>query len=110
MIKKYTGFEWGKDLHTFRIPGLEGDGMRMAWEVGAMSTPTRMELSFGVADPMALGLDWLPLFHQPHLMLNLLGERFINEAEGNDSFKGNAIARQKDGVASLSSTKTSRTG
>jgi fumarate reductase flavoprotein subunit len=98
MIKKHTGFDWGKDLHTFRIPGLEGDGMRMAWEAGAMSTPMRMELSFGVADPMSLGLDWLPLFHQPHLMLNLQGERFINEAEGNDSFKGNAIALQKDRV------------
>ncbi len=96
MIKKHTGYEWGKDLHTFRIPGLEGDGMRMAWEVGAMATPMRMELSFGVADPMALGLDWLPLFHQPHLMLNLHGERFMNEAEGNDSFKGNAIALQKE--------------
>jgi fumarate reductase flavoprotein subunit len=98
MIKKHTGFDWGKDLHTFRIPGLEGDGMRMAWEAGAMATPMRMELSFGVADPMSLGLDWLPLFHQPHLMLNLQGERFINEAEGNDSFKGNAIALQKDRV------------
>lgn len=96
MIKKHTGYEWGKDLHTFRIPGLEGDGMRMAWEAGAMSTPMRMELSFGCADQMALGLDWLPVFHQPHLMLNLLGERFINEAEGNDSFRGNAIALQKD--------------
>ena len=61
-----------------------------------MSTPMRMELSFGCADQMALGLDWLPLFHQPHLMLNLLGERFINEAEGNDSFKGNSIALQKE--------------
>lgn len=96
MIKKHTGYDWGKDLHTFRIPGLEGDGMRMAWEAGAMSTPMRMELSFGTADPMSLGLDWLPLFHQPHLMLNLLGERFINEAEGNDSFKGNSIALQKE--------------
>lgn len=96
MIKKHTGYEWGKDLQTFRIPGLEGDGIRMTWEAGAMSTPMRMELSFGVADPMALGLEWLPLFHQPHLMLNLLGERFMNEAEGNDSFKGNAIALQKD--------------
>jgi fumarate reductase flavoprotein subunit len=96
MIKKHTGYDWGKDLHTFRIPGLEGDGMRMAWEAGAMSTPMRMELSFGCADQMALGLDWLPLFHQPHLMLNLLGERFINEAEGNDSFKGNSIALQKE--------------
>lgn len=96
MIKKHTGYEWGKDLHTFRIPGLEGDGIRMTWEVGAMPTQMRMELSFGVADPMQLGLEWLPIFHQPHLMLNLLGERFINEAEGNDSFKGNSIALQKD--------------
>ena len=96
MIKKYTGYDWGRDLHTFRIPGLEGDGIRMAWEVGAMSTAMHMELSFGVAEPTALGLEWLPLFHQPHLMLNLEGERFINEAEGNDSFKGNAIALQKE--------------
>jgi len=96
MIKKYTGYEWGKDLHTFRIPGLEGDGIRMTWEAGAMSTPMRMELSFGAAEQHALGLDWLPVFHQPHLMLNLQGERFINEAEGNDSFKGNAIALQKE--------------
>ncbi len=96
MIKKHTGFEWGKDLHTFRIPGLEGDGIRMAWEAGAMASPMHMELSFGCADQHALGLDWLPIFHQPHLMLNLLGERFINEAEGNDSFKGNAISLQKD--------------
>ena len=96
MIKKYTGYEWGKDLHTFRVPGLEGDGMRMAWEAGAMATPMRMELSCGAADTVALGLDWLPIFHQPHLMLNLDGERFFNEAEGNDSFKGNAVALQKE--------------
>jgi fumarate reductase flavoprotein subunit len=96
MIKKHTGYEWGKDLHTFRVPGLEGDGMRMAWEAGAMATPMRMELSCGAADTVALGLDWLPIFHQPHLMLNLDGERFFNEAEGNDSFKGNAVALQKE--------------
>ena len=101
MIKKQTGYEWGKDLHTFAIPGLEGDGMRMAWEVGAMPSHMRMELSFGVADPMGLGLEWLPVFHQPHLMVNLLGERFMNEGEGNDSFKGNAISLQKDRTAYL---------
>jgi fumarate reductase flavoprotein subunit len=101
MIKKQTGFEWGKDLHTFRIPGLEGDGMRMAWEAGGMQSSMHMEISFGVADPMSLGLDWLPVFHQPHLMVNLLGERFMNEGEGNDSFKGNAIALQKDRTAYL---------
>jgi fumarate reductase flavoprotein subunit len=29
-IKKYTGYEWGRDLRSFRIPGLVGDGIRMA--------------------------------------------------------------------------------
>jgi fumarate reductase flavoprotein subunit len=101
MIKKFTGFEWGKDLHTFAIPGLAGDGLRMAWEAGAMQSNIHMEISFGVADPMGLGLEWLPLFHQPHLMVNLQGERFMNEGEGNDSFKGNAIALQKERTAYL---------
>jgi fumarate reductase flavoprotein subunit len=97
MIKKYTGYEWGVDLHSFRIPGNEGDGIRMAWEAGAMSTPIRIELIYNVADPTVMGkMDWLTLMRQPHLMLNLQGERFINEAEGNTSFKGNAISLQKD--------------
>ena len=68
----------------------------MAWEAGAMPSQMHMELSFGVADPMVLGLEWIPIFHQPHMLVNLLGERFINEGEGNDSFKGNAIALQKE--------------
>jgi fumarate reductase flavoprotein subunit len=97
MIKKYTGYEWGKDLHSFRIPGNVGDGMRMAWEVGAQSTPIRIELIYNVADVTIGGaVDWLTLMRQPHLMLNLLGERFINEAEGNTAFKGNAISLQKE--------------
>ena len=97
MIKKYTGYEWGVDLHSFRIPGNVGDGMRMAWEVGAMSTPMRIELIYNTADVKIQGaIDWLTLMRQPHLMLNLLGERFINEAEGNTAFKGNAVSRQKD--------------
>ena len=35
MIRQYTGFEWGKDLFSFRIPGVTGDGIRMAWEAGS---------------------------------------------------------------------------
>ena len=31
MIKKYAGYEWGRDLFSTRIPGLTGDGIRMAW-------------------------------------------------------------------------------
>jgi len=46
LIKKYTGYEWGKDLQSFRIPGLTGDGIRMAWEAGAARTEMRMELIY----------------------------------------------------------------
>jgi fumarate reductase flavoprotein subunit len=95
MIKKYTGYEWGKDLSSFRIPGMDGDGMRMAWEVGAAATDITMELIYmmpGEFDP-ALG----EVFRQPHLMVNLLGERFMNEEiMPNTTFTGNALACQKN--------------
>ena len=100
MIKKYTGYEWGRDLASFRIPGVDGDGARMAWEVGAAPTEMTMELIYmmpGEFDP-ALG----EVFRQPHLMVNLLGERFMNEEiMPNTTFTGNAISRQKERTAFL---------
>ena len=35
MIREFTGYEWGKDLFSFQIPGITGDGIRLAWEAGA---------------------------------------------------------------------------
>ena len=35
MIHDKLGYDWGKDLHSFRIPGVDGDGLRMLWEAGA---------------------------------------------------------------------------
>jgi fumarate reductase flavoprotein subunit len=105
MIKKHTGYDWGKDLASFRIPGVDGDGIRMAWEAGAAPTEMSMELIYmmpGEFDP-ALG----ETFRQPHLMVNLLGERFINEEiMPNTTFTGNAIARQKNRTAFLIFDKT----
>jgi fumarate reductase flavoprotein subunit len=105
MIKKYTGYDWGKDLASFRIPGVDGDGIRMAWETGAAPTEMSMELIYmmsGEFDP-ALG----ETFRQPHLMVNLLGERFMNEEiMPNTTFTGNAIARQKNRTAFLIFDKT----
>jgi len=100
MIKKYTGFKWGEDLFSFRTPGVAGDGIRMAWEVGAAPTEMAMELIY------AMPGEWDPRLHetfrQPHLMVNLLGERFLNEAIlPNTTFTGNAIARQKNRSAFL---------
>ncbi|MDF1552263.1 MAG: FAD-dependent oxidoreductase [Deferrisomatales bacterium] len=95
MIKKYTGFKWGDDLFSFRIPGMEGEGIRMAWAAGAAPTDMTMELIYGMPG------EWDPRLHetfrQPHLMVNLLGERFMNEAiMPNTTYTGNAIARQKN--------------
>jgi fumarate reductase flavoprotein subunit len=94
------GFEWGKDLFSFRIPGMVGDGIRMAWEAGAAPTEMSMEMIYGMPG------EWDPRLHetfrQPHLMVNLLGERFFNEEiMPNTTFTGNAIARQKNRTAFL---------
>ena len=98
MIRRYTGYDWGKDLASFRVPGVDGDGIRMAWEAGAAPTEMTMELIYmmpGEFDP-ALG----ETFRQPHLMVNLLGERFMNEEiMPNTTFTGNAISRQKERTA-----------
>lgn len=100
LIKKYTGYEWGKDLHSFRIPGLAGDGIRMAWEVGAAPTEMTMELIYIM--PGELDPELAETFRQPHLLVNLLGERFMNEGIiTNSAFTGNAISRQKDRSAFL---------
>ena len=46
MIKELTPYEWGKNMYSFRIPGTVGDGIKMAWEVGAGRTETNMEVSY----------------------------------------------------------------
>ena len=94
-IRKYTGYEWGRDLQSFRIPGLAGDGIRMAWEAGAAPTEMRMELIYLM--PGELNPELAETFRQPHLLVNLLGERFMNEEiMPNPAFTGNAISRQKN--------------
>ncbi len=100
MIKRYTGFEWGKDLFSFRIPGMVGEGIRMAWEVGAAPTEMSMEMIYGMPGECDPRLH--ETFRQPHLMVNYQGERFMNEGiMPNTTFTGNAIARQKKRSAFL---------
>ena len=97
MVKKYTGYELGKDMHSFRIPGLEGDGIRMAWEAGAAGTEMTMEMIYNMPDHMSLPPQLHAAFRQPHLMVNVQGERFLNEAiVPNTTFTGNAISLQKN--------------
>lgn len=95
MIRSLTGFEWGKDMFSFRIPGLVGDGIRMAREVGAGETDYNIEMAYSCPSPN--NCDTIKGIHtQPNLMVNLQGERFMNEeVMANTTFTSNVLATQK---------------
>lgn len=94
MIKEHTGYTWGKDLWSFRIPGTDGEGLKMAWEAGAAKTPLSLEKIFVVPDNLNhFILDGA--FRQPCLWVNADAQRFMNEdAIANTTFTGNIISQQ----------------
>jgi fumarate reductase flavoprotein subunit len=82
-----------------RTPGTIGDGIRMAREVGAAPTDMMMEMIYDMPEAIAHSIDpsLTPVFKQPHLLVNLLGKRFMNEEVMiNTTFTGNAISSQKE--------------
>lgn len=98
-INKYTPYTWGEDLYSYRIPGLTGDGIQMAWDAGAQKDFMDMELVFFAPNTGGYAPIELP-FRQPNLFVNLGGKRFYDESVvENPVFSVNAIARQKDRVA-----------
>lgn len=98
-IKKYTPYEWGKDLFSYRIPGLKGEGIQMAWDAGAQKDHMDMELVFFAPNTGGYAPIELP-FRQPNLFVNLDGNRFYDESVvENPVFSVNAIARQKERTA-----------
>lgn len=100
MIKQETGYTFGVDMFNFAVPGITGDGLRMAWEAGADKMPVRMEQA---AQP--IGINDLPssvanVVMQPNLLVNRQGKRFMNEEHmQNTTFLSNAISHQKDRIA-----------
>jgi fumarate reductase flavoprotein subunit len=100
MIKEYMGFEWGKDLYSFRIPGVSGDGLNMLWAAGAGRTAPVMELTYTAPGLTDVYKTLSETMRQPNLMVNLDGFRFINEEIMNNTvYTGNAIARQRERTA-----------
>lgn len=99
MIKEQTGYEFGKTIFNFAIPGMKGDGIKMAWEAGAGQTKCSMELMYQLPDNMNhFILDGA--FRQPCLWVNRLGQRFMPEDQiANTTFTGNAITAQPGLVA-----------
>jgi len=98
-IKEQTGFELGNDLFSFAIPGLAGDGIKMAWEAGAGKMPVRIEMAASIE-----GVEELPgsvsnVFSQPNILVNMLGKRIMNESYmQNSTYLSNVAAHQKNKV------------
>ena len=99
LIKQETGFTQGEDMFNFAIPGLLGDGMKMAWDAGAAKTQVRIEMAANIE-----GCDELPqgvsnVFSQPNLLVNKFGKRVMNEDHmQNATYLANVVTHQKDKI------------
>lgn len=100
-IKKYTGFDLGVNLVPVGNVDKMGDGIRMAWEIGAAEEgKSLLELyRVGPIGPeFAMGGQIEIAVIQPGLWVNPKGERFCDESIAfYDSSVGNAAARYKEG-------------
>jgi fumarate reductase flavoprotein subunit len=101
-IKKYTGYDLGVNLFPVGNTGKSGDGVRMAWEVGAAEEGVNTIEMFRVAptgDEFAMGCNLEQASAQPDLWVTARGERFCDETITFwDTPVGNAQGRyMKDG-------------
>lgn len=99
LIQEETGYSHGEDLFSFAIPGIVGDGLRMAWEAGADRLPVRIEMAASIEgmDDMTQGM--LNVFSQPNLLVNQFGKRIINEEQmQNTTYLSNVCSHQKGKV------------
>lgn len=100
IMKEETGYEHGVDMFNFAIPGIMGDGLKMAWEAGADRLPVRIEQAASIE-----GIDDLPgsvanVMIQPNLLVNSLGKRIMNEDYmQNATYLSNAVSHQKGKLA-----------
>ena len=96
MIEKHMGWKWGVDMTSFRIPGLDGDGMNMVWKIGGRVAPINMEVNYNTPGTTDVFKTLSEVMRQPNLMVNLDGKRFINEAiMDNTTYTGNALLLQR---------------
>jgi len=100
MVKKYTGFDVGNDILVLHGVELLGDGIKMAWELGAAQDAMAPAI---LTEPL---LPYDPIlrnaFNQPfNLVVNQDGKRFINEEKlgANWVHLAYAMARQKNRCA-----------
>jgi len=96
MIRDRIGLSWHKDLYSFRIPGLVGDGIRMVEACGGVTEPSMIEVTYTTPGLSDIFKTVSETMRQPNLMVNLDGKRIINEdIMNNTNFTGNAISTQR---------------
>lgn len=98
-VKKYAGWDLGVNLIPVGNIGKTGDGIRMAWEVGAAEEGVATLELFRVAPvgpEFAMGCHLELAGAQPDLWVTARGERFCDESIGFwDTQVGNANARYR---------------
>ena len=102
-IKKYAGMELDRNIVPIGNTGKMGDGIRMAWEMGAASEGMGVLHMlrggpFGPEFPFMSVVETAAI--QPILWVNPRGERFCDEGIAtDDTFTGNVNTRFKDGYS-----------
>ncbi len=100
MISENTGYTFGKDMFTFMVPGIVGDGVKMAWEAGVGKGRMMMEKIMGHGLPTALSMEtpqFLNFIQGSPIAVNKFGERVCNEeVMQNMSIGANIIDYQQD--------------
>jgi fumarate reductase flavoprotein subunit len=76
-VKKYTGYNEGQNLVALSKIG-KGDGIRMAWEVGAAASPMMIGLNHDLPPPCNCK-EFSAFSQSENIMVNMLGERFLND-------------------------------
>lgn len=101
MVKEYTGYTIGEDFFPNIIPNIVGEGLKMAWKAGAGKGHMEMERIMGCEVPFDGSFVSIMLFAQASaLMINRLGERFIDETQiQNGAVCANAVTRQPGKMA-----------
>lgn len=105
-IKKHTGYELGADVHAVGNMGKMGDGLRMAWQLGAAAEGlgTLEALRVGpLGSEFVMGNAIEIVAMQPDLWVTAHGERFCDESLAfNDTHSGNVNLRFADDGYTLS--------
>lgn len=100
MLAEETGYTMGKDMFTFMVPGIVGDGIQMVWDAGGAKGRMMMEKIVGHAMPTSLTgeiIAFLAFMQGSPIAVNKAGKRVCDETiMQNMAVGANIIDYQQD--------------